>query len=415
MQVCVLIGGGNFEKGLSIVRGSAEINKPFIPHQFREEMQGMADGLKAIGSSLTFEDIVLHAVSDDIFMMDPKGKNFDKPSVATGYPPTRCTSFSAWGNATKSGSLIFGANEDYFDDEEVLKNRPAVVIDPTDGGYGYTGGIWNLWHGGGGMNEAGIAIKAHLSFANDETLRGVLSDMLLRMVLQYSDSIEDAVDIIASHPRTCGIMIHVADAKTNRAVVIEYTANNIAVRLPENGGEVLWNTNHFNTYPGWQSYQGPNMVQYNKDRNNLEDISTLEKWQESLAKVGQGAKGRYGRLQQLLNEHSGELTIEKAKLIMGDRYDLVKNRLLGKTEPNTEKGLSRTISSFSPDWVMAQDIEFYKSGEKGNLAVKAGSVWSFVASPSTSEIWWAIGTLPPVHHTGEFRYLNLKKELERNR
>lgn len=408
MESAGWFGWGDFEAGLAMLLDAKEQMEPFIPYQFRQEMQGMADALAAQGSPIDYDDIVLHMVGSDFGMMAPWLHDLTQPPERSAYPPiTRCSSFSAWGEATEDGSLIMGVNSAYYDTEEELKNRPICVVDPTDGGYGYVGGIWDVFFVAGGMNEAGIAINGHLCGADEESLLGASSELLLGLILQYADSIEDAVEILTVYPRTCGIIIHVADAKTNEAAVIEYTADHIAVRFAEPGKDVLWTTNHFNTYPGWQGYTGFNMAPTYDERAGLADISTVDAWQDSLAAKGKGRAGRYGRYEQLLNENYGEITVEKAKEIISDRYSLEQGRVLSPMEP----GGGRIITQLWEDWVIFEDIDYYKIERSGELRAKYGDVWSYVATPATGDIWCAAGDVPLVQYTAGYRYLNLHEEL----
>ncbi|MCP4711700.1 MAG: hypothetical protein GY869_24030, partial [Planctomycetes bacterium] len=226
-QLAAWFGGDDLEAGLVSLQKAKNIMEPFIPYQFRQEMKGMAEALAAQGSAVTYDDIVLHLVGADFGMMDPN-HILNQPRERSSYPPvSRCSGFSAWGSATGDGKLIAAGNADYYDTREELKNRPLAVVDPTDGGYGYVGALWDVFFAASGMNETGIAINGQLVYADSETLCGVSSELLLRMVLQYADSIEDALEILTTYPRTCGIIVHIADAKTNRAAVIEYTADDI--------------------------------------------------------------------------------------------------------------------------------------------------------------------------------------------
>jgi len=263
------------------------------------------------------------------------------------------------------------------------------------------------------VNEAGIAINGHLSSSDEESLRGVSSELILALILQYADSIEDAVEIATTCPRTTGIIIHVVDSKTNRAAVIEYTADHIAVRFAEPGKDVLWATNHFNAYPGFQGYTGFNMVTTEVKRKNLADISTVEKWQDSLEAIGRGRAGRYGRYEQLLNENYGKINRERAKEIISDRYSMQQGKVLGPTEPTADWD-DWPISCVFNDWVVFEDIQYYHLDRSGELRVKQGNVASFVATPATGDIWWAVG-VPPAAYTAGYKYLNLYEELTRNR
>jgi hypothetical protein len=386
--------------------------EPFIPYQFKQEMKGMADAMGARGSSLTYDDIVLHLVGADYCMMD-SSHDLKRPPRRSPFPPlSRCSSFSVWGGATKDGKLIAAGNEDYYDTAEELSNRSIAVVDPTDGGYGYVGALWDVFFVASGINEAGIAMNGHLVGADSESLRGVSSELLLGLVLRYSDSIEDAVEMLTAYPRTCGIIVLVADAKVNKAAVIEYTADDIAVRFAEPDKDMLWTTNHFNCYPGWQGYSGFNMVSTCAERSGLADISTIDKWQESLETAGKARAGRYGRYQQLLRENYGNITAEKATEIISDRYSIKQNRVLGPTE--TTSWNDYPICVCNDDWVMSKSIPYYRSDRVGELAVKVGNVSSYVAIPATGDIWWAAG-LPPAAYTAGYTHLNLYEELTRNR
>lgn len=405
--------GDGFEAGLEMVREAKELMEPYIPYQFRQEMQGMADALAYQGFSITYDDIVLHMVGADFGMMDPWKHDLTQSPERSAFPPiTRCSTFSAWGDATEDGSLIIAANSDYYDTEEELLNRLIVVVDPTDGGYGYVGVLWDVFPVAAGINEAGIAINGHLVSADEESLLGVSSELLMAMVLQYADSIEDAVEILTAYPRTCGIIIHIADGKTNRSAVIEYTADHIAVVSAEPGRDVLWNTNHFNAYPGWKGYEGFNMVTTQDVRGRLKHIKTIEKWQASLADGGKGTAGRYGRYEELLDENYGEITVEIAKEIITDRYDVNAERVLGPTE--TSPSGYYTIAVVWDDWVVFEDIDYYHFDRSGEVVAKQGNVGSYVAVPATGDIWWSVG-VPPSAYTAGYKYLNLFEELASNR
>jgi len=407
----LVIGGGDFEAGHDAILWAKDMMEPFVPYQFRHKIQGMADALATQGSPITYEDIIQIPIADDLFMTEPDpNKDLTTPGKRLTYPSLRCSSFVAYGDATKDGSLITAGNQDYFNTEEVIKNRVVVVVDPTDGGYGYTAATWSFFEVLG-MNETGISIVGQLSPSEPETLVAVPTEFLLNMVLQYSDSIDDAVDLLTMYPRSVGIILTIADAKTNEAAVIEWTADELTVRRPEPGKNVIWSTNHFNCYPGWQGYTGYNIVPSNAKRLKLSDVSTVEKWQDSLATVGRGRASRYGRLEQLLNDNYGEISLEKAQEIISDRYSMKQGRVVPPTE-TTAPG-DYPISAYFDDWVVSDATTYYKSDKSGELRLKDGNVWSYVAVPVTGDIWWAIG-LPPAQYGG-YKHLNLYEELERNR
>jgi hypothetical protein len=405
------LAGSDLEAGLVQLRAAKEKMEMFVPYQFKQEIQGMADGLATRGSAVTYEDIMLHLVAADLGMMDV-GHDLDRVQSRNSFPAlSRCSSFSAWGTATSDGGMIMAGNEDYYDTEEELEKRPIAVIEPTDGGYAHVGALWDVFFVASGINEAGIGVNGQLVSADSESVRGVSAELLLGLVLRYADSIEDAVEILTVYPRTCGIVVHVSDAKVNKSAMIEFTADDIAVRYSEPGRDMIWTTNHFNCYPGWQGYSGTNMVVANNRRARLEDVGTVEKWQDSLEKAGKGRAGRYGRYQELLNGNYGKMDLETAGMIISDRYSRVQEKVLSATESTDWSDYP--IMVCQPDWEMASDIRFFKTDSKRPLVVKSGNVSSFYSAPGRGDIWWAVG-IPPSAYTMEYTHLNLQEELGRN-
>jgi predicted choloylglycine hydrolase len=411
-ELMAWLGGNDPEASLKILQDAKKKMEPFVPYQFQQEIKGMADALAAQGSPVTYEDIMLHLVGADLGMMDLK-HDLSQSQKRNPFPAlSRCSSFSAWGNATIDGNMIMAGNADYYDTEEELKKRPIAVIEPAEGGYGYVGALWDVFFSASGINEAGLGVNGQLVSSDSESLLGVSAELLLGLVLQYADCIEDAVEMLTVYPRTNGIIIHVSDAKTNRSAMIEYTADDIAVRFSGPDKDMIWTTNHFNSFPGWQGYSGLNMAPAYDERAGLEDISTVEKWQDSLEKIGKGRAGRYGRYQELLNTNYGKIDLDIAKAIISDRYSRIQAKVLSPAEPTEWRDYP--IMVCQQDWDMSNNIKYYKSSQTGPLVVKSGNVSSFFATPGTGDIWWTAG-LPPSAYTMEYTHLNLHEELARNR
>ena len=130
--------------------------EPYIPPEFKEELQGIADGIAEAGSSLTYEDILLWNTMYDqrCFYAHPNPSDPNNSPIRCSYPPG-CSSFSAWGRATLDGKMIFGKNMDNLNLPRILENRILVIVAP-DHGYGHA----FITHPGmlaidGGINEDG--------------------------------------------------------------------------------------------------------------------------------------------------------------------------------------------------------------------------------------------------------------------
>lgn len=184
--------------------------KDNIPQNYIEEMQGMANG-----SNVSWDKIVILNTM---------------PAVVNLY---MCSDMSAWGSATKNGEVIHYRSFDVTLDikDEVsgkhLQELQAIVLRNPD--YGYRSVSFSLigdvgsW---GGFNEKGIAVGEASCGTDDTTFAGINIAFRMRMVHDYADSMDDAIDILNSN-RDCGWNLIVSDGNTKKGVVIEQTANHV--------------------------------------------------------------------------------------------------------------------------------------------------------------------------------------------
>ena len=187
--------------------------EPFLPEELKEEMRGIADGVKDAGGKATFDQILLWNTNydqwciychphywncDDKAGSEPSGP---KPSAGGG-----CSSFCAWDEWTGGdGKLIFGKNEDNFNMPEQLDNRMMVVADP-DGGFGH---IFMTYPGmiglDGGMNEDGFEMMTQLNSMQHESMGGCGIGVFTRLLLTYASSVDDAIRIFKKTEPASGL------------------------------------------------------------------------------------------------------------------------------------------------------------------------------------------------------------------
>ncbi len=389
LQLCGTI---DVSAALDCLLLDAQAVEPYIPAEYMEELQGIADGLAAAGSPLTYEDILIWNTFADVVLY-------------------KCSTFSAWGDATTDGKLVLGRNTDSYVIPEI-QQKPTVLVAQPDSGYAFIHPLVTTGYGrpgsiGGtvGMNEAGIVVAFHTSRSENESMLGTPSAMIVRDILQYAGSINETVTILSDSPRCVGLNYHVADGQAGEAAVIETSATEIEVRYSEPGSDVLWTTNHYNCYPGWQGYLGYNMVPGQAPVYGLADISTVEAWQASLSTSAPGTFQRYQRYEQLLSENYGAITIDTAIDIVSDRYDMVEGRELGWTE----YGDGYPICTLGPVLYTFPDVPYYKSGETGSLTMQRSTPLSLAAVPADGVIRIALGGIPAC--AGPYVYFDLSEEL----
>ena len=406
--------GGSVEDGMGRLRRGKDEAEGFLPPEFREELRGMADAVKASGSPVTFDDLLVWNTMYDSWCFyahpdpsDPSTRFYREPYTIG------CSSFSAWGSATRDGKLVFGKNMDNLDLPGIREGRILVICDPEHG-FGHA----NVTHPGmlavdGGLNEDGIAMMTHYSPSVNETMQGCGIGTLSRLILQTAHSVDDAVNILTVYPRCTGINYHVADAKVNQAAVIETNARETAVRRPFNE-EVLWSTNHYNCYPGWRGYYGRNMVEGQKPVFRLRDTTSIEAWQESLRDPANSwidATGRFRRYERLLAEQSGRIDFETGIEILRDRHHPDTGELRPWDVPARGRNDGVTISFFLARKTFSEKTRFYKSDEEACITGQTGNLWSLVATPGTGDFRVALSDFPA--HRGAFLHFNLREELGR--
>jgi hypothetical protein len=175
----------------------------YIPQEYIEEMQGLADG-----ASMNYTDVLIDHVIPDIKY----------------YYGSGCNGFAVFGNATKDGHLYFGRSLD-----DILPAGVPVglitVCEPENGtafvNVGFPGQIGAYT----GMNKEGITLESNLSPSNDTTLDGTPILFTYRKVLQYSNNLTEATAIICNAARTTGWNILLGDGKNLNAAAVEISDN----------------------------------------------------------------------------------------------------------------------------------------------------------------------------------------------
>ena len=140
-----------------------------MPQEYLDEIQGMADG-----AEISFEEIVA------AYMVVVEGD-------------LGCFGFSAWGHATKDSKLYHARSfdqpmdiQDPVSGKLAHENSVLVVRNPDDGYASLCPSVAGAMHGGGGINEQGIAIGQQVCWSKDYTFEGIPAQYRTQMVLDYA-------------------------------------------------------------------------------------------------------------------------------------------------------------------------------------------------------------------------------------
>ncbi len=84
---------------------------PHIPAEYREELQGIADGMKAAGTALDLWDVVaLNASMEWSYYVQKYDKEHGLTTPKAVTAPDHCSAFVATGSYTKDGKFVIAHN-----------------------------------------------------------------------------------------------------------------------------------------------------------------------------------------------------------------------------------------------------------------------------------------------------------------
>jgi hypothetical protein len=284
---------------------------PHIEPEYREELSGIVEGLKATGSTLDIWDVV---AMNAWLELSPYYLNWyekQHPAVSQNRvlaPAERCSAFVATGSYTKDGKVVIGHNAwtGYLDGE-----RWKIIFDltPAKGHRILMDGFPGLIHSADdfGVNSAGILItETTISQFSGWDPEGVPEFVRARKAMQYSSSIDDFAKIMAKG-NNGGYANNwlVADRKTNEIASLELGLKNVNLRRSKDG-----------------YFTGANFP--------VNDKLAREETNFPVHDLGVSANARRVRWEQLMAEYKGKIDVTAGQRFLADHYDTFAK----KTEPS---------------------------------------------------------------------------------
>ena len=227
---------------------------------------------------------------------------------------------------------------------------------------------------------------------NNSPTTQISLSMSRRLALQFADNIQDAYEILEQYNGATGLVSNgnnlliidgIGDGTPNGAV-IELSGTEMAIRYEDPGflPDVIWATNHYNCYPGWQGYEGYNMVPGQMDFWGIpwEQADTVIEWQTVLQELDYicYSWARYGRYRELISENHGSIDAFKAMEFQSDTTILYYNGLT----------CNPPVEVIAPECV--QMYGFVRPITRQMLL----SIFSSIYVPSDGVTWVAVGAKP---------------------
>lgn len=291
-----------------------EVLWPHIEAEYRQELQGIADGLKAKGSKLDLWDVVaLNAFEEvpDYYVpwLNKKQAALNPPRLL---PPGNCSAFIATGSFTRDGKIVIAHNNwtSYLHGE-----RWVVMFDivPQRGNRilmdGFPGVITS--DDDFGVNSSGIMItETTITQFRGFDPNGIPEFVRSRKALQYANSIDDYVRIM-KEGNNGGYANDwlIGDRKTNEIAYLELGLKHTPLWRSKDGYFISSN------FP-----RDPDLIKQETDfdPNNM---ST-------------SPNARRVRWEELMQQNKGKIDVAMAQQFLSDHFDSYQK----KEEPN-ERGL----------------------------------------------------------------------------
>lgn len=195
---------GNTMESLMAMWKEAE---PHVPQKFKDELRGLAEG-----AQLPLDRVIAAHILPEKY---------------------HCSGYATWGKGTRDGKLYHYRSLDYgchIGEKKCIQENACLILREPVGEVasavvGWAGTIGCV----SGMNAAGISVGEMGSSSDDESFAGVPMWFLLRDVLDRSKTLDEALAIMRTGPRTCGYNFIFTDGKIPRGVALEVTRSKMAV------------------------------------------------------------------------------------------------------------------------------------------------------------------------------------------
>jgi len=306
-----------------------EILWPKVEEEYRQELQGIADGLKSKGVNLDLWDITaMNGWMELDWSYAPEyDKQHGNQGSGAGTAGEHCSAFVATGSYTRDGKVVVAHNAwvDYL-----IGERWNIVFEimPERGHRIFMDGFPGLIHSADdfAMNSAGLIItETTISGFHGFDVNGVPEFVRARKAVQYASNIDQFADIMKTG-NNGGYANNwlVADRNTGEIASLELGLKNVTLKRTKDG-----------------YFAGSNFPENEKLVKEETDFNPKD--------PGTSPCARQARWRQLLEENKGKIDVALAQQFLGDDYDVV----LKKRQPD-ERSLCGRIDLSprgAPPWL----------------------------------------------------------------
>lgn len=282
---------------------------PHVEQQYREELTGIVDGLKAKNVKLDLWDVV--ALNAWLELSPYYTGWYDKQHklVSSRRPvPEHCSAFVATGSYTRDGKVII-AHNNWTEYKEGSRWNLIFDIAPARGHRFLMDGMAGLIHSGDdfGVNDAGIAItETTIGHFSGFDPNAIPEFVRARKAMQYAASIDEFASIMREG-NNGGYANNwlVADRKSNEVASLELGLRNVTLQRTRDG-----------VFVGSNFPVNPKLIAGETDFPARD--------------MGVSANARHKRWDSLMAANKGKIDVAAGQRFLADHFDTFS----GKTEPS---------------------------------------------------------------------------------
>ncbi len=279
---------------------------PRIEQEYRDELQGITDGVNARGVMLDIWDIVaLNGLEEWGYYTKEYDRQHMIQSPRSSGAPDHCSAFVATGSYTKDGKVIIAHNNwsNYMEGVrwtlvfDIVPARGYRIL--MDGLPGFISSDDDF-----GVNSAGIMItETTISDFEGYDPKGTPEFVRARKAMQYSASIDDYARIMkdGNNGGYANDWL-LADRKTNEIASLELGLKNVTLERKKDGYFVSAN------FP-------------------INPKLAREETKFDTKNMGSSQNARHARWEQLMSEYKGKIDVAAAQRFLADHYDPIEKKV----------------------------------------------------------------------------------------
>ncbi len=333
---------------------------PHVSEEYREELQGMVEGMKEAGSTKDLWDIVaLNGVLElrDYYLpMESAKAGKRAPQMATA--PGKCSAFIATGKATKDGKIVMAHSNwsSYAEGErwtvvfDILpKQGHRMLMDGTPGVITSQDDF--------GVNAAGLMItETTLPMAKGFDVNGVPEFVRSRKAMQYAGSIDEYAAIMRDgNNGGYANSWMVGDRKTGEIAYLELGLRHTPLLRKKDGYFVSSNF-----------AADPELIRDDTPGFNPKNLSS-------------SMNARHLRAEEFMEQQMGQIDAKVAEAYLSDHEDSFEHRvradqrsLCGHEDQSKEGEPVWGLAPYSPSGAVTGKVMTAEMAERMSFAARAG-------------------------------------------